>query len=111
MTDHNEMFSQICDVLAQVADEAFRQEECWPGQHLPDGLEGIDASSRKAFAEWGKSLVSQAKASDHLAWKHLLDERFFATVSEVEWPEVRLALVQLMALALRWVMDGDTRKS
>ena len=94
------------DVLADVLDELARAEWKFPDQHLPDGTNEFHS----VLAEEAKRKTDDAARNGQLMWSDILREEFFEAMAETEWAKLRPELVQVAAMAVRWILDGDNRK-
>lgn len=92
-------------VLAEVAAERVRQEAKFPEQHLPDGTNELHGET----AEYWKIRTDNAAADGTLTWKHVLSEEFHEALAETNPARLRAELIQVAAVAARWVEDIDRR--
>lgn len=92
-------------VLSDVEIERARQRGKWGEQHHPDGTFPYLSSA----ANVAREQCDYAARNGRLTWKHILAEEFYEAISETEWPRLRKELVQVAAVAVAWVEDGDAR--
>lgn len=92
-------------VLADVAAERVRQEAKFPEQHLPDGTNEKYA----AAAEQAKADTDEAAADGTLTWLHVQREEYYEALAETDPDRLRTELIQVAAVAARWVEDIDRR--
>ena len=101
----------VMDVLAELD----RAEEKFPGQHLPDGTPphfervGLDKAADQArrTADMYRVTTNHAARASKLTWRHVLAEEFYEALAEHDPQALRAELVQVAAVALRWILDID----
>jgi hypothetical protein len=92
-------------LLADVAAERAAQDDMWGVQELPDGT-GPD---RTADADRAKQAVADAAADGSLTWRHILHEEVLEAFAESDPEKLRAELVQVAAVAVKWVQALDRR--
>lgn len=94
-------------VLCEVSAERARQELKFPGQHLPDGT----GPKFAAIAKMAKERCKRAAENGTLTWTDVLDEEFTEAVEipTEDQDRIRAELVQVAAVAVRWIEDIDSR--
>lgn len=98
-----EQVSVLDDVRAELA----RAKAKFPDQHLPDGTEA-DVFAKVA-AENVRALCQRYAEEGRVTWWHILREEVCEVNAESEWWKLRAELLQVAAVAIRWVEDGDAR--
>ncbi len=94
-------------VLNDVFAERERQEAKFPDQSdLPDGT-GTEHS--KTVADLARSACDDAARCKTLTWKHILREEYAEAMAETELPKLRKELIQVAAVAVKWVEWLDRR--
>lgn len=110
--------SPLTTVTRQVWEELRRAEAKFPGQHLPNGTgtnwidqirpaygwEGLEAVHAAHLA---RHECKRATRTDRLTWLHVLRENVAESFAETDPAALRAELVQVAAVAVRWVMDID----
>lgn len=104
------------DALAEIAAEAARAGQTWgPQTHLPDGT-GPDVrwtvSTERAAADLAdqfRLLCKQRAAAGIVEWLDILLEEVAEAFAEDDPARLRAELVQVAAVALRWITAIDTR--
>ena len=51
-----------------------------------------------------------ARGPEFDTWEHILTEEFFEALEESEWTKLRAELIQVAAMAMAWIADGDSRE-
>lgn len=92
-------------VLGQVAAERKRQDAKFPDQTLPDGT----GEEYLILANIARAACDFAALTDELTWAHVLKEEFYEALAEVDEAKLRAELVQVSAVACRWIEDIDRR--
>jgi hypothetical protein len=95
----------LSDALEDVRDERRRQDVKFPGQSLPDGT---DVAWTRA-SDRAKALCERAAREGRLTWRHVLREEFWEAMAETDPDALRVELVQVAAVAVRWIEDIDRR--
>ena len=85
--------------------ERGAQDEKWGKQHHPDGTH----YSFKSDADNARMQCTYAALSGYLTWGHILAEEFYEAMAEEEWAPLRAELVQVAAVCMAWIEDGDSR--
>ncbi|MEU4509707.1 hypothetical protein AB0G05_09445 [Nonomuraea wenchangensis] len=96
----------LARVLADVTAERAAQDARFGMQELPDGTGGEAAASRSAAAR------DETDAADHagtLTWRHILAEEVLEAFAETDPGRLRAELVQVAAVAVKWVQALDRR--
>lgn len=95
------------DVLDEVATERQRQDAKFPDQKdLPDGT-GQDHSA--TVARIARAACDEAAKGGRLTWRHILCEEYAEAMAETELPKLRAELVQVAAVAVKWIEWLDRR--
>jgi hypothetical protein len=92
-------------VLADVLDELAQAEAKFPDQHLPDGT-GRPGDDDMAKLDRAKC---QANGPDEDNWRDVLQEEVSEAFAETDPKLLRAELVQVAAMAVRWIKDIDSR--
>lgn len=100
-------FNPTADVLAEVYEERVRQDEKWGEQNLPDGTGG---SGRETYERIAKLSCERATREGRLTFLHVLEEEFCEAAAETDEAKLRAELVQLAAVAAKWIEAIDRRK-
>jgi hypothetical protein len=98
VTDHTS------DVLDEVFSERERQDVRFPDQHLPNGT---SAHLFKDEENLARLVTDQAHEQGDLTWRHVLTEEFYEVCAEEDPVKLRVELIQVAAVATRWVEDLD----
>jgi malonyl CoA-acyl carrier protein transacylase len=93
-------------ILGEVAGERRRQEERFPGQDLPDGTGGV---GHGLYADVIRTGVDEAAADGTLTWWDVLHEEWAEAGAEAAPQPLRAELIQVAAVAVRWVEAIDRR--
>src|SRR5581483_7213285 len=93
-------------VLGEVSGERDRQEAKFPEQELPDGTAENGDVELASAARWA---CDRAAADGSLTWRHILKEEFREALAESDPVLLRAELVQVAAVAVRWVEAIDRR--
>lgn len=97
-------------VLFEVAEELARAVAKFPDQHLPDGTpQWSNPRAAKRIIEGIKKTTDDHAKAGTLTWRHVLDEEVHEAFAESNWPALRAELLQVAAMAVRWIEDGDAR--
>lgn len=102
-TDHPD-----ADVLASVIAERGRQDAKWgePVDH-PDGTGGSVAIGAALDAQ---NNTDRAAAEGRVTWRHILREEVAEAFAETDPVKLRAELVQVAAVAVKWVRMLDRRQ-
>ncbi len=92
-------------VLADVAAERAVQDAKWGLQAHPDGT----GARYAAAADLAKQAVADAAAEGRLTWRHILHEEVLEAFAEDGADRLRDELIQVAAVAVKWVQDLDRR--
>lgn len=99
-------------VLADVGEERERQDAKFPGQVLPNGTGG---SWSQAMYEMPLVIARQINdnhsETGEATWESVLAEEFFEAMLEADPAKLRAELVQVAAVAVRWVENIDREGS
>jgi hypothetical protein len=101
------MLSKTPAVLEEIFDERRRQENLFPDQHLPNGT----TQRRARIAQFSKEICENERQTGTLTWRHVLEEEFDEALCEEDEDRLREELVQVAAVAVRWIEDIDLRRS
>ncbi len=94
-------------ILGEVAVERMRQNDKFPDQHLLDGTSVVRRyAADEAIRQVGSALVA---IQGVLTWRHILHEEFLEAVAEENPTALREELIQVAAVAVRWIEDIDSR--
>lgn len=91
-------------VLLEVMEERRRQDERFPDQHLPNGTADLGDANAEIQA---KARVRANESLGILTWRDILDEEVAEAFAEREPSRLREELIQVAAVAVRWVEDID----
>lgn len=94
-------------VLGQVAAERKRQDAKFPDQTLPDGT----GEEYRVLANVARAACDFAAETGELTWAHILTEEFYESLAEEDEAKLRAELVQVSAVACRWIEDIDRRQT
>ncbi|WP_223167374.1 NUDIX hydrolase [Nonomuraea sp. SYSU D8015] len=96
----------LARVLGDVAAERAAQDEMWGMQELPDGTGGgrTAADSGRARQE-----TETAAGDGTLTWRHILAEEVLEAFAEADRDRLRAELVQVAAVAVKWIQSLDRR--
>jgi hypothetical protein len=92
------------DLLKELAEERDRQDERFPAQHLPDGTSNDLWGGDEVAA---KAVVNNRARHGGLTWQMVLYEEVCEAFAEEDRNALRGELVQVAAVALRWIEDLD----
>ena len=96
--------SQTNRILFELVAERERQETKFPNQHLPSGT---------TFRYWqakeneAKEAVDRQVANGTLTWLSVLNEEVCEAFAEMDEDKLRAELIQVAAVAVRWIEDID----
>lgn len=96
-------------VLADVAIERERQSTLFPGQESADKPDGT-SEEYKALADKARDACEALHQAGEGTWFSILAEEFWEAAAEKDWPALRKELVQVAAVAVKWVEIGDLRE-
>ncbi|MEW9550775.1 hypothetical protein [Nonomuraea sp. NPDC050783] len=100
------MPGSLARVLAEVAAERVAQDVRFGVQELPDGTGGEDAAARAGAARDETDAADRAGA---LTWRHILAEEVLEAFAETGGEHLRTELVQVAAVAVKWIQALDRR--
>ena len=93
----------LSDVLLELMDERERQEAKFPDQHLPNGTDKVWSVIRD-----GARLRTDRRAElGTVTWLDVLTEEFYEAMAEEDPARLRAELIQVAAVAVRWIEDLD----
>ncbi|GAA3102587.1 hypothetical protein [Streptosporangium carneum] len=95
----------LAKVLADVAAERVAQDVMWGIQDIDDGTGPWHA----ADADRAKEDVGEASREGRLTWRHILREEVLEAFAEDGPDALRTELVQVAAVAVKWVQALDRR--
>jgi hypothetical protein len=98
--------SAFFNIMADIAREWQKQDKKWGEQHLPDGT---DPDFFRPLADAVRVKTDLATQNGMLMWVDILYEEFYEACAESSWPELRKELIQVAAVCVAWVEDGDQR--
>lgn len=93
-------------ILAEIAGEVSSSIINHGPESLPDG------TSEEKFAKWAKQYrysCQAAAARRECTWWHVLREEVFEAAESVDWTHLRAELLQVAAVVVKWIEDGDER--
>jgi hypothetical protein len=96
-------------VIGDIVEEEFRQDEKWGEQHHPDGTENTPESRWQR--DFDRALCQDAARDGTVTWLHILREEVSEAFAEDDPVKLREELVQVAAVAARWVKDIDSREA
>lgn len=97
----------LVNVLGEVHQERYRQEEKWGQQNHPDGTGRLGDVERAFDAR----LRCQQNSPDNDNWRDILDEEVKEAFAEYHPDQIRAELVQVAAVAVAWIEAIDRRAS
>ncbi|MEU0571327.1 hypothetical protein ABZ297_38850 [Nonomuraea sp. NPDC005983] len=101
----------LAGALAEVAAERRAQDRRWGIQDVPDGTGASWAGGDGAdAAEQARREVGEAAARGELTWRHILHEEVLEAFAEDDPELLRAELVQVAAVAVKWVQALDRRR-
>jgi len=96
---------RIANVLAEVAEERYRQICQWGDQSsLPLGTGGYEYQQRSFDAS---AACERAAAAGDVTWRHILNEEFWEVLAESDPRLVRMELIQVAAVAVAMIESID----
>ncbi|GAA4564017.1 hypothetical protein [Planotetraspora kaengkrachanensis] len=95
----------LARVLADVSVERAAQDAMWGVQELPDGT----GPERRAEADRARQAVEDAAARGLPTWRDILYEEVMEAFAENDPERLRAELVQVAAVAVKWVQALDQR--
>jgi hypothetical protein len=114
----------VADVLSEVAAERARQDAKWgkPDPKCPDGtgrqtfrdgqivLDDYIAEVRRRRAADSKAATDAAARDGRLTFRHIIREEFDEAIAEDDPALLRAELIQVAAVAVKWVEAIDARE-
>ena len=97
--DHADSMSKI---LLNILDELDRAEAKFPDQHLPGGT---SSAMYAMAAEVAKYVCQRDHANGTVTWIDVLLEEVYEAAEEEDPVKLRAELVQVAAMAIRWIVD------
>ncbi|MFG3438493.1 NUDIX domain-containing protein [Nonomuraea sp. NPDC047897] len=103
-------------VLAEVAAERAAQDAMWGLQDFPDGTGRTAPADAGGVREAGEAAdrakreVTEAAARGALTWRHVLHEEVLEAFAEDQPAALRAELIQVAAVAVKWVQALDRRR-
>lgn len=97
-------------VLAEVLHERTRQERKFPSQHLPDGVDFRNEIPEQRLAL--QEMITRIKTLElagQQTWADILAEEYAEVLLTENLKDLREELIQVAAVAVRWVEDMDKR--
>jgi hypothetical protein len=117
------MTPQTVDVLLEVGAERERQDAKWGEQNHPDGTGAFSVREggrvlpdeyvgavRADRAREAKSACDRAAAEGRLTYLHILREEVAEAAAEHDPALLRAELVQVAAVAVKWIEAIDRRR-
>lgn len=122
--------TKTVDILVEVGLERKRQDAKFPDQRLPDGTGPkvrwsvartddhrpspptywfTSAATAEDLARLFKAQTGERAISGGLTWLDVLLEEFAEALAEEDQDKLRTELIQLAAVAVRWIEDIDRR--
>lgn len=101
------MPGSLAKVLADVTAERVAQDVMWGIQERPDGT----STARTAEADAAKRELERAKDDEAHTWRHILHEEVLEAFAEEDQDRLRTELVQVAAVAVKWIQALDRRGS
>lgn len=95
----------LFQILGEVAEERARQEAKHPLQELPNGTD-------RAYTGWSnvaRTACDKAALRGELTWRHILEEEFAESLAEEGDDLLRVELLHVAAVAVRWIEAIDRR--
>lgn len=96
------------DVLDDIHAERIRQDEKWGIQHHLDGTSNDEFS--RLLRDAARTACVNADAQGKATWWDILYEEVMEASAEEDWRKLRAELVQVAAVAVAWIEDGDQRQ-
>ncbi|GAA4212953.1 hypothetical protein [Microbispora amethystogenes] len=91
--------------LSDVAAERAAQDAMWGIQEHADGT----GPTYEREADLAKRAVADAAAEGRLTWRQILYEEVLEAFAEDDTDRLRGELIQVAAVAVKWVQDLDRR--
>lgn len=93
-------------VLRYVNAERQHQDVKWGEQNHPDGTH----ARYTQLADEARALCDEAATRGEVTWRHILTEEFFEATAETDEEKLRVELIQVAAVAVRWVEAIERRR-
>lgn len=101
------MGKRTLEVLAEVAEERHRQDVKWGmNQDHPDGTGGVLA---RVASQEAKQRCDAAASRGETTWTMILEEEVAEAFAETDRAKLRAELIQVAAVAVRWIEAMDQR--
>lgn len=97
------MRTRLEPLVSEIVRERLRQEKKFPNQILPNGT----SDAFVAKANLAKNICKFAVAISELTWFDVLHEEFWEAMAETDPTKLRDELVQVAAVACRWIEALD----
>lgn len=94
-------------VLLDILHERRRQDTLFPNQSLPDGTSEDESSL--VLRDTCQQATDARSKDGTVTWRDVLREEVYEAFAEVDPAKLRAELVQVAAVAARWVEDIDRR--
>ena len=100
-------FQEKLNILADIAAERVRQIDKWGEERdLPDGTKFPGSRDMAvAFREDCQSRFDKNIGT----WSDILLEEVYEALDESDWHKLRAELIQVAAVCVAWIEDGDER--
>lgn len=92
-------------VLRDIGDERDRQNVKFPDQQIPDGT----YEHMRGHANMARMVCELNAAEGCVTWRDVLSEEVAEAYAEEDLTALRKELIQVAAVAARWVEDIDRR--
>lgn len=92
-------------VLRDIGDERDRQNQKFPDQQIPDGT----SVELTGVANYARAACELAARQGKVTWRDVLAEEVSEAFAEEDLTRLRKELIQVAAVAGRWVEDIDRR--
>lgn len=96
-------------VLEDVRAERYRQIEKWGDDSTTDHADGTGLPSDQACAEFAKLITDTNADAGTVTWRDILHEEVCEAFAETDPTNLRAELVQVAAVAVKWVEAIDRR--
>ena len=94
-------------ILAELQAERDRQDAKFPDQHLPNGT--LDNQQQRDWESTARFIVDLNVSKGKLTWADVLREEYHEVMAEEDKAALRNELIQVAAVAVRWIEDLDRR--
>ena len=95
------------NIWVDLKEERDRQDIKFPDQHIPSFPVQMDFAHAIAEMEQAQELTDRVAAKGLVTWWHVLREEFYEACAEPDVAKLRDELVQVAAVAIRWIEDLD----